>query len=79
MNLSAAGRGNEGSGNGGGGYVRPPYPEYHCPLYFHSTNTGAMSGGGDMVRGAGGDEMVGAVRPQPRPDKYRDGVIGRRG
>ena len=51
-----SGKGNEGSGDGGGGYVRPLPPEYYRTIYRHSSNTGAMYGGG----AASADKMVGA-------------------
>ena len=54
MDISVAGCGNEVRGGGVGGYVRPPLPEYLCPLYFHLANTGAMSKVVETVGGAGG-------------------------
>ena len=81
VDLSVTGRGNEGSGAGRGGDVRPPLPEYRRPVYRHLADTGAMSGGGATAggrgpggAGAGVDEMVGAGRTQPRAG--RDGGEG---
>ena len=34
MDLSDTGRGNEGSGAGGGVDIRNPPPEYCCPVYI---------------------------------------------
>ena len=54
------GRGNEGSGAGGDLDVRPRPPEYHRPVYRHSADTGAMSGGGAASGGMGVDDMEGS-------------------
>ena len=53
MDLPTAGHGNEISGAVLDGYVRPPPPEFHCPVYRHSADTGDISGGGTMGGGAG--------------------------
>ena len=53
VDLSVTGRGNEGSGAGRGGDVRPPLPEYRRPVYRHLADTGAMSGGGATAGGRG--------------------------
>ena len=81
VGLPTAGRGNDGSGAGGGGDVRPPPPEYRRPVYRHSTDTGAMSGGGVTAGSAGDNEMVGSGRHQLRvgEDKDRDGGGGENG
>ena len=71
--LSAAGRINEVSGAGGGGDGHSPLPEYRCPVYCHSADTGAISGGGETAMGEGVDEMVGKVQTQPRAGIDGDG------
>ena len=45
VDLYPAVCGNEGSGTGRRGDVRPTPPEYFHREYQHSDNTGAMSGG----------------------------------
>ena len=56
--LPISGCGNEGSGAGGGGYVRPQTPEYQRPVYRYSSNTRDMSGIRSMAGGAVVDDMV---------------------
>ena len=63
--------------------IHPPPPEYRIPVYLHSGDTGAISGGGETAGGAGVDEMMGAGWNQPSSgryrDRYRDGYIDRDG
>ena len=59
MDFSSDGRGNEVSRSGGGGDLRHLPPEYHFPVYFHSEDTVAMSGGGVTAGGTGVNDMVG--------------------
>ena len=49
MDLSATGFVNGVSGDGVGGDIRPPPPEYRHPVCKHSANTGAMYGGGGRM------------------------------
>ena len=78
MDLFAAGNNNEGIGDGGGGYVRPLLPEYCCPVYHQSADTGAMFEDRAIAGGAGVEEMVGVGRNKPGAgrDKERDGYRG---
>ena len=72
VELSISGCGNEGSGAIGGGEAHPPTPEYRRPVYRHSADTGAKSGGGATSRGAGVDEMVGAAQTRLGLGRDRD-------
>ena len=71
MDLSSTGCGNEESGDGGGGDVRPPPPKYCLPVYFHLADTVAMYGGVVTSGGADVNAVVGAVRPRPRVGRDR--------
>ena len=42
-----------GSGPEVGGYIRPPSPEHHCPIYCDSSDIVAVSGGGAAASSAG--------------------------
>ena len=63
VDILTSERGNEGSGDGRGGEVRPPLPEYLRSVYHHSSNTGAMYSGGATAGGAGVDAMLGSGWP----------------
>ena len=58
VGLPTAVGSDDGSGYEGGGYVRPPLPEYCSTLYHDSSNNGAMSGRGAVAGGAGYPMMV---------------------
>ena len=71
--LSAARSGYEGSGVGGGEYIRTLPSEYRLPVYRHSANTGAMSGRVETTRGVGVNEMVGTGRTRTISGRVRYG------
>ena len=56
MDLPTAGHGNEISGAVLGGYVRPPPPEFHCPVYCHLAHTGEISG--EMLTSIGLESVI---------------------
>ena len=57
--------------------IHPPPPEYRIPVYLHSGDTGAISGGGETAGGAGVEEMVGSVWPIPIEDRDGYGDVDR--
>ena len=63
MDLPTAGHGNEISGAVGGGYVRPPPPELHRPVYRHSADTEDISGDVATEGGACVNEILVAGQP----------------
>ena len=71
VNLSAAGRGNKGSGAGGGADVSPPPPEYRRPVYRPLADTGAMSRGVAMDGGMVLIDLVVAGQTQSRSGRDR--------
>ena len=76
MGLYTSGKGNDIIGVGGVVDVHPPSPEYHHPVYCHSVNTGAMSGGRATARSGGDDELVGSGRPWVRAGGDGYWVVG---
>ena len=65
MGLTTSVCGNDGSGVRGGGDIRTLPLEYHCPVYRNLSDTGAMSGCGEMVGGASETLVVGKYWNQP--------------
>ena len=66
VGLPTDGRGNDGSGFGEGGDIRPPPPEYRRPVYHDFSDTGSMSGGGATDESACDTVVVVSGRTQLR-------------
>ena len=62
VEVPASGRGDGGIGTRGGGDIRPPPPYKYVPIYFDSSDTGDMPGGGISDGSTDILEVVGAVR-----------------
>ena len=71
VGLLATGRGNYGSGVGGGRYVHPPPPEYHRAVYCGSSDTGAMYGSGAASGNMSYTVVVGEGQTQLRQEDGR--------
>ena len=79
MGIPNSRRSNGVGGGIGDGYIHPPPPEHHLPVYRYSSNTGYFSGGGMKAGSMGDTAEVEAGWSIPRPrlrEYYGDGFVG---
>ena len=79
MGVSTAGESNVGGEPGAGGDVHYPLPKHYIPTYHDWSDIGAVSGGGAVAGGEGGQEMVvaGGIGLE-RSARGSEGSVGRR-